>query len=164
MKRLITFLPLVAALTIIGCAKKPKPTRVMDATPIVESVTDTTPPPRTFIPREADSMPTQELPPRYFSEVYFSFDSDTLTEASSAALNRAAAFLSDHPGYALEISGYADTVGTEAYNADLSQRRADRAWVAITAIVSPHMGIAAGNGESDGPPELARRVTIRVLP
>jgi outer membrane protein OmpA-like peptidoglycan-associated protein len=58
---------------------------------------------------------------------------DVLFDTGKADLNPGAArnldqlvqFLADHPERHVEIDGYTDNVGTESYNLDLSQRRAD---------------------------------------
>jgi outer membrane protein OmpA-like peptidoglycan-associated protein len=58
---------------------------------------------------------------------------DVLFETGRAELNSGAArnldqlvqFLTDHPERRVEIDGYTDSVGTDTFNLDLSQRRAD---------------------------------------
>ncbi len=143
---------------IQGCTKKvaPPPVAITEATP------DTVPPPRIFIPRARDVRPA--LPPRFFAQVFFAFDIDTLNEAGLKAIERAGAFLAAHPGYTLSIDGYADTTGRDGYNDTLSQRRANEAWRAIVAIASPRIGAALGHGEVGGDPARARRATIRIIP
>lgn len=150
---------LALGLSISACAKKPKPESHLEMAVVT---LDSTPPPRVFVPREKDSLPV--LPPRFFAQVFFAFDSDILTKASQETLQRAGGFLFEHPGYSLQVHGYADTVGRGGYNDSLSQRRADRAWSAITAVASPRMGTSRGHGETRGPSDRARRVTIIVLP
>ncbi len=148
-------------LSVAGCTKKPIPLN-----PKYE-ITIIAPDAPSGI-AEIDSAvvvpPVLPLSPRFYSLVFFSFDSDTLTDEADAVLQRAGGFLFDHPGYSLQVEGFADTVGREGYNDSLSQRRADRAWIAISAIASPRIGISHGNGETLGDPDRCRRVTIRILP
>jgi len=63
-------------------------------------------------------------PPRVELDVRFEFDSDILTEAARAQLDEAGAALQRLPEREFRLSGHTDSVGTEAYNLDLSKRRA----------------------------------------
>jgi outer membrane protein OmpA-like peptidoglycan-associated protein len=56
--------------------------------------------------------------------IYFDFDRATLDPRSSGALTAIAALLGRHDGWRIAIEGHTDDVGTDAYNLDLSQRRA----------------------------------------
>jgi outer membrane protein OmpA-like peptidoglycan-associated protein len=56
--------------------------------------------------------------------LYFDFDRATLNPQSSRALTSIADLLARHAAWRLAIEGHTDNVGTDAYNQDLSQRRA----------------------------------------
>ncbi len=58
-----------------------------------------------------------------FSDVRFSTDSDVLTGTSTQSLDKVANAM-NNSNYILKISGYADSVGTDAYNKELSAKRA----------------------------------------
>jgi outer membrane protein OmpA-like peptidoglycan-associated protein len=102
---------------------------------------------------------------------------DVLFDTGKADLNPGAArnldelvqFLTDHPERQVEIDGYTDNVGTDPYNLDLSQRRADAVKAVLvnrgiqsTRIVSQGFGkefSVASNSDSGGR-QLNRRVEI----
>ena len=56
--------------------------------------------------------------------VEFKTDSATLTPAGRETVDEVAALLKSIPGLKVEISGHTDTTGDDAFNLDLSQRRA----------------------------------------
>jgi len=66
---------------------------------------------------------------------------DVLFDTGRAELNPGAArkldqlgqFLTDHPERRVQIDGFTDSVGTESYNQDLSQRRADAVKFALVS-------------------------------
>ena len=58
------------------------------------------------------------------TSVNFGFDKDVLTKVDKAQLDQFAAQLTGTKGYLLEVTGGTDSVGSAAYNYDLSQRRA----------------------------------------
>jgi len=57
--------------------------------------------------------------------VNFAFDSYALDSKAMATLNEAAALLKSKPGSKVALQGWTDSIGTDAYNATLSQRRAE---------------------------------------
>ena len=59
------------------------------------------------------------------SGVNFEFDSARLTQESYESLNRVARSLKEWPEVRVEIGGHTDDTGTDEYNMELSQRRAD---------------------------------------
>jgi outer membrane protein OmpA-like peptidoglycan-associated protein len=102
---------------------------------------------------------------------------DVLFDTGKASLNPGAArnldqlvrFLNDHVERRVEIDGYTDSVGTDSFNLDLSQRRADTVKAVLvdrgidsTRIVSRGYGKefgVASNADSGGR-QLNRRVEI----
>jgi OmpA-OmpF porin, OOP family len=56
--------------------------------------------------------------------VNFDFDKDTLRPDAVAILDEAADILNKYPQLRVEVAGHTDSVGTDAYNQNLSQRRA----------------------------------------
>jgi outer membrane protein OmpA-like peptidoglycan-associated protein len=58
-------------------------------------------------------------------DVLFDTGKADLNPGASRNLDRLVQFLTDHPERRVEIDGYTDNVGTDSFNLDLSQRRAD---------------------------------------
>lgn len=58
------------------------------------------------------------------NNIFFDFDKATLRKESTGELERLHKLLTETPALRLEISGHTDNVGADAYNKDLSQRRA----------------------------------------
>ncbi len=58
------------------------------------------------------------------TSVNFGFDKDVLTKVDRSELDQFASQLTGTKGYLLEVTGGTDSVGSAAYNYDLSQRRA----------------------------------------
>jgi len=56
--------------------------------------------------------------------IYFDFAKATLLPQSTPALNAVADLMKKNPGWNLRIEGHTDSVGGDAYNLDLSKRRA----------------------------------------
>jgi outer membrane protein OmpA-like peptidoglycan-associated protein len=59
------------------------------------------------------------------ASVRFRFDSYELTPETRETLNQLAAQIKDRENFILEIQGFADWVGNDAYNNQLTQKRAD---------------------------------------
>ena len=57
--------------------------------------------------------------------VNFKFDSYQLTPEAKTALDQMAGQIKDRENFILEIEGFADATGTDAYNNQLTQKRAD---------------------------------------
>jgi len=57
--------------------------------------------------------------------VNFKFDSYQLTPEAKAALDQLAGQIKDRENFLLEVEGFADATGTDAYNNQLTQKRAD---------------------------------------
>ena len=87
-----------------------------------------------------------------YLDIKFALDSDRLTEQGQQQLQRLVTSLrhTDLTGFSLLITGHADAQGSEAYNLDLSQRRAD----AVGRFVKFHLPeftsqlLSVGMGES----------------
>ena len=57
--------------------------------------------------------------------IYFDFDKTTLKPESFIELDKVVKFLNDNPTLQIEISGHTDSKGSDSYNKDLSQGRAE---------------------------------------
>lgn len=78
--------------------------------------------------------------------IYFDFGSAALRPESDQALQAIADALKKNPAWTLRLVGHTDGIGADAFNLDLSRRRAA---AARDALVARH-GIAAGRLGSDG--------------
>ena len=107
------------------------------------------------------------------TSVNFGFDKDALTKVDKAELDQFASQLNGTKGYLLEVTGGTDSVGSAAYNYDLSQRRAQAVvqYLASKYNVPAHKFYLIGIGKDQ---EVAsnntatgraknRRVDIRLL-
>jgi len=114
------------------------------------------------------------------ANVTFGFNKSTLTPEAKAALDQLAAKVQSMPRVVLEVVGFADPVGAQDYNFDLSQKRADTVQrYLVTQRVPLHVIHAVGLGDQAPPSGLeadissgsskseseqaARRVLIRVF-
>ena len=57
-------------------------------------------------------------------QVFFDVNKDVLTEADLKELPKAVAFVKKYPGAKIQLDGYTDSTGPDAYNMKLSERRA----------------------------------------
>ena len=73
------------------------------------------------------------------SDVYFDFGKHRITPGLSKVLDEVAQFIAYHPTYRFQISGYADSIGSEAINQKVSRRRAE----AVAAYLYQH-GVRIG--------------------
>ena len=67
--------------------------------------------------------------------VYFDFDKSALTAETQSTLIDAANAADDMAATKIEVSGYADRSGSEAYNMKLSQRRAEAVAKELTTLI-----------------------------
>jgi len=83
-------------------------------------------------------------------DVLFAPNQDELTPDAMRKLYALVTILKEQPRRTIRIEGYTDSSGTESYNLDLSQRRADavRDYL-IDHGISPNRIIARGYGEAD---------------
>jgi len=79
------------------------------------------PPPPPALP--APSPPPAKQPISFHSG-HFEFDKSTLTPETKAELDRAVKILQDNPDAVIELQGSTDSVGSDAYNKALGERRA----------------------------------------
>ena len=81
--------------------------------------------------------------------VYFDFDKATIKPEGKVVLNEAAALLKTHDRVVVEVAGHTDSVGTDAYNQGLSERRANAVKDYLTAQgIKASRLTARGYGES----------------
>jgi outer membrane protein OmpA-like peptidoglycan-associated protein len=90
----------------------------------------------TYPPTPAAQKSNQPAPPSTIEQelkekkkvdiygIYFDFASDQLKPESTPVLEEIAGVLKDNPDWKLTVSGHTDNVGGDAYNLDLSKRRA----------------------------------------
>lgn len=126
-----------AALFATGCAKKSKPVTTADlgvsseATPARtggESPSPAAPPSSSpdFDPwsGDLDAINAYALEQGLWGDVYFDFDSVTLSEPARERLAANARFLREHPQLSATVRGQCDERGTSEYNLALGERRA----------------------------------------
>jgi outer membrane protein OmpA-like peptidoglycan-associated protein len=102
-------------------------------------------------------------------DVLFETGSATLSSGAGRNMDRLVQFLTDHPERMVQIDGFTDSIGTDSYNQDLSQHRADavRYQLVSRGISSTRIGTqgygkaypVASNSESSGR-QLNRRVEV----
>lgn len=102
-------------------------------------------------------------------DVLFETGSATLSPGAGRNMDRLVQFLTDHPERLVQIDGFTDSVGTDSFNQDLSQHRADAVryqlvsrGISSTRIATQGYGKAypvASNSDSSGR-QLNRRVEV----
>jgi outer membrane protein OmpA-like peptidoglycan-associated protein len=102
-------------------------------------------------------------------DVLFDTGKAQLNPGSARKLDQLAQFLTDHPERRVQIDGFTDSVGTDSYNQDLSQHRADAVKSAlITRGIDPSRigsqgygkGFPVANNVDSGGRQLNRRVEV----
>ncbi|SDU19111.1 Outer membrane protein OmpA [Pseudomonas pohangensis] len=87
------------------------------------------------------------------NNLHFAFDSDVVSETDKAELDRlAAALKSEAPDATLALAGFTDSVGTDAYNQKLSERRAVAVANYLVAQGVPQASIVGVIGEGESNP------------
>ncbi len=83
--------------------------------------------------------------------VLFEFDKSILTQADVKELQKAVAFVKKYPGANIRLDGYTDSIGTDAYNIGLSERRATavKDYLIKEAGVSSSRIMVIGHGKAD---------------
>ena len=106
-------------------------------------------------------------------DVTFAVDSTTISPSFRAALDEVAASLQKYPNSLVDVMGHTDSTGSDAYNLDLSRRRAESVANYLVSRGTNRARIATvGYGEqyprADNTTEqgraLNRRVEIRITP
>lgn len=83
------------------------------------------------------------------NNIFFDYDKAILGPESESELTRLVSFLSSHPELRIEISGHTDNHGTDEYNSNLSQARAQAVLdYVISKGISSSRLVAKGYGES----------------
>jgi len=107
------------------------------------------------------------------SDLLFDVNSATIKPGAYDELQRVAKVLNDYPQTTMQIAGHTDSTGTEQYNLQLSQRRAEAVKTMLTSYgVSPTRMTTVGYGISrpiatnatEAGRQLNRRVTITIVP
>jgi outer membrane protein OmpA-like peptidoglycan-associated protein len=102
-------------------------------------------------------------------DVLFDTGNANLNPGAARNLDQLVQFLTDHPERHVEIDGYTDSVGTDSFNLDLSQRRADTVKsVLVNRGIAPMRIVSRGYGKEfsvasntdSGGRQLNRRVEI----
>lgn len=102
-------------------------------------------------------------------EVLFAFDSSEVRDEFMSEIEKVAKFLRKYGGTTAQIEGHADSVGTDSYNKQLSQERADavRTVLVDRFNIDPSRLSAAGFGEerpiADNATDAGRRENRRVV-
>jgi outer membrane protein OmpA-like peptidoglycan-associated protein len=78
--------------------------------------------------------------------IYFDFNKDTIKPESEAVLKEIVQAMTDNPGWKLTVEGHTDNIGGDAYNLDLSKRRA----AAVKQALVARYHIAADRLSTDG--------------
>jgi outer membrane protein OmpA-like peptidoglycan-associated protein len=89
--------------------------------------------------------------------LYFDFSKDTLRPESERVLDQIAEVLRNNPDWRLDVEGHTDNIGGDAYNLDLSRRRAaaveralvDRHHIAADRLTPAGFGAARPKASND---------------
>jgi len=96
--------------------------------------------------------------PVLIENIFYDFDKATLRPESKEALDELIAMLNDNPNVTIELSAHTDRKGTEEYNIDLSQRRAQSVVdYLIKGGVEKERLTAVGYGKSE-PKEVSKNL------
>ncbi len=118
------------------------------------------PPPKQWTPPPKPAPPPPPPPPPplppilkqrlVLRGVHFDFNKSKIRPADAAVLDEAATTLKANPNVTVNVNGYCDAVGGDAYNLKLSDRRADAVvdYLVKAGIPSSHL-IAHGYGKTD---------------
>jgi OOP family OmpA-OmpF porin len=135
-------------LTVAGCSTAPKN---VAPEPVPAPMAAPAPAPRPAPPPPRVVAPAPVPAPSYVIEdVHFDFDRATLKPGATSTLDQVANELQQQRGVRYEVVGHTDSVGSDAYNQGLSERRAE----AVRAYLVSH-GVSAsqlttrGEGESN---------------
>jgi outer membrane protein OmpA-like peptidoglycan-associated protein len=105
-------------------------------------------------------------------KIYFDFDKTTLREESFEELEKVVQLLENNPNIKIEIAGHTDNKGSDTYNTNLSQGRAEsvrkflvKNWIEGERIQAKGYGESQPEteNESEEGRQINRRVEFRVL-
>jgi outer membrane protein OmpA-like peptidoglycan-associated protein len=101
------------------------------------------------IERNLTLMPIAKGVTVKLNNIFFDFATATLKDESIPELNRLVLFLKTNPSIRMELAGHTDSVGTDSFNTELSQKRAEAvvAFLLKEGIMAPRL-VAKGYGES----------------
>lgn len=101
-------------------------------------------------------------------EAFFDFNSASIKPGGYTEISRVATVLNKYPHTRIRVAGHTDARGSESYNLQLSQRRANAVKNALTQRgVDPRRIETVGYGESmpiSSNPAVNRRVEIVIIP
>lgn len=85
-----------------------------------------------------------------FEDVHFDFDKSTLKPEAQTILKRNVQMLKDNPKVKVRIAGYTSASGTEAYNQELSERRANavKEYLINEGVIAPDRLSIIGYGKT----------------
>lgn len=112
----------------------------------------------------------KELLDNGYVNVYFKFNSTTPETYSLEAINYLKVYMAENTGATAQLVGYADEIGNESYNRDLSAKRAKKVYdILVASGVAANRLSHTGNGEdtsvnknSSEARQLVRRVTFKL--
>lgn len=99
--------------------------------------------------QDLQAKPTERGTLVTFGDVLFDFDKAELKPAGMRGVQKLAQFLNENPERQIIVEGYTDSVGSETYNQQLSERRAEAVRRALT-----HAGVSSQRIQSVGYGEL----------
>ena len=95
---------------------------------------------------DADGCPAVAEVVRVELDVKFDFDKSVVKENSYGDIKNLADFMQQYPSTSTTVEGHTDSVGPDAYNQKLSQRRAD----AVKSVLVNKYGVGSGRVSSVG--------------
>ena len=99
--------------------------------------------------------------PVLIDNIFYEFNSSTLTDSSVVALDILVQLLTDNPNVVIELGAHCDYKGRDDYNERLSQRRAETVVAHLVAKgIAPDRLVAKGYGENK-PKEITKKMTER---
>lgn len=122
-----------------GGKEKAEPAPVVVATPVVEPEPVVEPQPVV----EPEPEPVKTVLPY---QINFAFDSAAVRQSDYQDLQDIADHLEEYPNQVAQIQGYADDIGSESYNKELSEERAQ----AVARLLIEEFGIDASRIETVG--------------
>lgn len=102
-------------------------------------------------PQGSEGPKGADLVWRSFGNVQFSFNEATVQPSDAETIAQVAEYVRQNPGLVVELEGYTDPRGTQAYNLRLSERRVNAVREALVAAGVPRENIAAGAYGKLGP-------------